>query len=187
MIALGCLLLGPAMLVSAQNATTSASSAGQTTARTAQTLAQLVVSDPRFSQLEAALKAADMAAVLETPGPFTVFAPTDAAFDDLKGKNGVENLAKVENKDRLLSILRYHIVPGRVSADQLQKMNILKTVETQELSLRQANGRVSVNGANVTQPGLPATNGIIYVVDKVLLPKDDEGQMGNRDGSGKNR
>ncbi len=187
MIALGCLLLGLAPLASAQNATTSASSAGQTTARTAQTLAQLVVSDPRFSQLEAALKAADMTAVLETPGPFTVFAPTDGAFDDLKGKNGVENLAKVENKDRLLSILRYHIVPGRVSADQLQKMNMLKTVETQELSLRKTNGRVSVNGANVTQPGLPATNGIIYVVDEVLLPKDDEGQMGNSGGARKNR
>ncbi len=184
MIALGCLLLGLAPLVSAQNAATPAGSAGQTTART---LAQLVASDPRFSKLEAALKAADMTAVLETPGPFTVFAPTDAAFDDLKGKNGVENLAKVENKDRLLSILRYHIVPGRVSADQLQKTNMLKTVETQELSLRKANGRVSVNGANVTQPGLPATNGIIYVVDKVLLPEDDEGQMGNRGGSGKNR
>lgn len=183
MIALGCLLLGPAPLVSAQNAGTTASSAGQTTARTAQTLAQLVASDPRFSKLEAALKAADMTAVLETPGPFTVFAPTDSAFNDLKGKNGMENLVKVENKDRLLSILRYHIVPGRVSADQLQKTNTLKTVETQELSLRKAKGRVSVNGASVTQPGLPATNGIIYVVDKVLLPEDDEGQMGNSGGS----
>jgi hypothetical protein len=109
-------------------------------------------------------------------GPFTVFAPTDSAFNDLRGKNGMENLLKVENKDRLLSILRYHIVPGRVTADQLQKMNILKTVETQELSVRRAKGQVTVNGANVRQPGLPTTNGVVYVVDKVLLPRDDEGK-----------
>jgi uncharacterized surface protein with fasciclin (FAS1) repeats len=128
-----------------------------------------------------------MTAVLETPGPFTVFAPTDSAFNDLRGKNGMENLLKIENKDRLLSILRYHIVPGRVNGEQLQKMNILKTVETQELSVRSAKGRVTVNGANVRQPGLPTTNGVIYVVDKVLLPDDDEGQMGNSGTSGKNK
>jgi uncharacterized surface protein with fasciclin (FAS1) repeats len=187
MIALGCLLLGSARLVPAQNAGTAASNSGQTTAPTARTLAQLVTSDPRFSKLEAALKAADMTAVLETPGPFTVFAPTDSAFNDLRGKNKMEDLLKVENKDKLLSILRFHIVPGRVSADQLQKMNILKTVETQELSLRRAKGRVSVNGATLRQPGLPATNGIIYVVDKVLIPDDTEGQMGNSSDSRKKR
>jgi uncharacterized surface protein with fasciclin (FAS1) repeats len=99
----------------------------------------------------------------------------------------MENLLKIENKDRLLSILRYHIVPGRVNGEQLQKMNILKTVETQELSVRSAKGRVTVNGANVRQPGLPTTNGVIYVVDKVLLPDDDEGQMGNSGTSGKNK
>lgn len=182
MIALGCLLLGPAPLVSAQNAATPAGSTGQTPARDARTLARVVASDPRFSQLKAALEAADMTAVLETPGPFTVFAPTDSAFNDLRGKNGMENLLKIEHKDRLLSILRYHIVPGRVDGTQLQRTKLLKTVETQELTVRNAKGQLTVNGAKVSQPGLPTTNGVIYVVDKVLIPDDDEGQMGNRDG-----
>ena len=187
MIVLGCLLMGPATLASAQNAGTAASNSGQPAPGNARTLAQVVTSDPRFSKLKAALKAADMTAVLETPGPFTVFAPTDSAFNDLRGKNGMEKLVKVENKDRLLSILRYHIVPGRVTADQLQKMNVLKTVETQELSVRTAKGRVTVNGANVRQPGLPTRNGVIYVVDKVLVPEDDEGRTGNRGSTGNNR
>jgi uncharacterized surface protein with fasciclin (FAS1) repeats len=186
MIALGCLLLGPAPLVSAQQAGNAAKGAGQTTARNARTLAQLVASDPRFSKLKAALQAADMTAVLETPGPFTVFAPTDSAFGNLRGEK-MEDLLKIENKDRLLSILRYHIVPGRVNASQLQSTKVLKTVETQELKVRHAKDQVTVNGANVRQPGLPATNGVIYVIDKVLTPEDDEGQMGNRDGAGNNK
>ncbi len=177
MIALVGLLLGPASVASAQNAGSAASSAGQGTARNAKTLAQLVASDARFSKLEAALQAADMTAVLETPGPFTVFAPTNEAFDGLKGEN-MEDLLKVENKDKLLSILRYHIVPGIVTEAQLQKTNILKTVETQELSVRHASNRVTVNGGRVNQPALKTSNGVIYVIDKVLVPSEQQ-NVGN--------
>ena len=182
MIALAGLLLAAAPLASAQNAGTANRNGQRTTGRTAGTLAQLVASDPRFSKLKAALETADMTAVLETPGPFTVFAPTDSAFNKLEGENTMENLSKIENKDRLLSILRYHIVPGRVNAAQLQSTKVLKTVETQELAVRRANDQVTVNGARVSQPALPATNGVIYVVDQVLVP-DSEGQMGNSGGS----
>ncbi len=177
MIALVGLLLGPASVASAQNAGSAASSAGQGTARNAKTLAQLVASDARFSKLKAALQAADMTAVLETPGPFTVFAPTNEAFDGLKGEN-MEDLLKVENKDKLLSILRYHIVPGIVTEAQLQKTNILKTVETQELSVRHASNRVTVNGGRVNQPALKTSNGVIYVIDKVLVPSEQQ-NVGN--------
>jgi uncharacterized surface protein with fasciclin (FAS1) repeats len=183
MIALVGWLLGPASVASAQNAGNAASSAGQGTARNAKTLAQLVASDARFSKLKAALQGADMTAVLETPGPFTVFAPTDEAFDKLQEAD-LEDLLKIENKDRLLSILRYHIVPGRVTAAQLQKTNILKTVETQELSVRRAKDQVTVNGARISQPGLAASNGVIYVIDKVLVPSEQQ-NVGNTGGEKK--
>jgi uncharacterized surface protein with fasciclin (FAS1) repeats len=186
-VALLCVLLGPATLASAQNGSSPAGSAGQSTARASGTLAQLVASDPRFSKLKAALQAADMTAVLETPGPFTVFAPTDAAFNKLQGENKMEDLLKIENKDRLLSILRYHIVPGRVNGTQLQSTKTLKTVETQELAVRRANNQVTVNGVRVNQPALAASNGVIYVVDKVLVPDDNEGQMGNSSGARKDK
>jgi|GEM_PF-2868226 len=182
MMALAGLLLASAPLAFAQNAGTAGSAGQRTKARNARTLAQLVASDPRFSKLKAALEAADMTAVLETPGPFTVFAPTDSAFDALQGENTMENLSKIENKDRLLSILRYHIVPGRVNRAQLQSTEVLKTVETQELAVRRANDQVTVNGARVSGFALPASNGVIYVVDQVLVPDDDE-QMGNSGGS----
>ncbi len=183
MIALVGLLLGPASVASAQNAGPAASSAGQGTARNAKTLAQLVASDARFSKLKAAFQAADMTAVLETPGPFTVFAPTDEAFDKLQEAN-LEDLLKVENKDRLLSILRYHIVPGRVTAAQLQKTNILKTVETQELSVRRVKDQVTLNGARISQPALAASNGVVYVIDKVLVPSEQQ-NVGNTGGEKK--
>jgi uncharacterized surface protein with fasciclin (FAS1) repeats len=182
MIALAGLLLGPAAAASAQNADNAASTS-QGTARNARTLAQLVASDARFSKLKAALQGADMTAVLETPGPFTVFAPTDEAFDKLQEAD-LEDLLKIENKDRLLSILRYHIVPGRVTAAQLQKTNILKTVETQELSVRRVKDQVTVNGARISQPGLAASNGVIYVIDKVLVPSEQQ-NVGNTDGEKK--
>ncbi|MBD0254208.1 MAG: fasciclin domain-containing protein [Cytophagales bacterium] len=182
-IALVGLLLGPASVASAQNADNAASSAGQGTARNAKTLAQLVASDARFSKLKAALEAADMTAVLETPGPFTVFAPTDEAFDKLQ-EVSLEDLFKVENKDRLLSILRYHIVPGRVTAAQLQKTNILKTVETQELSVRRVKDQVTINGARISQPALTTSNGVVYVIDKVLVPSEQQ-NVGNTGGEKK--
>ena len=183
-IALACLLMGPASLTFAQNAGNAASSTEQGTTRNGKTLAQLVASDARFSKLKAAFEAADMTAVLETPGPFTVFAPTNEAFDGLQGEN-TEDLMKVENKDKLLSILRYHIVPGIVTDAQLQKTNLLKTVETQELSVRHANNKVTVNGGRVNQPALKATNGVVYVIDKVLVPSEQQ-NVGNTGGERKN-
>jgi uncharacterized surface protein with fasciclin (FAS1) repeats len=183
MIALVGLLLGPASVASAQNAGNATSSAGQGTARNAKTLAQLVASDARFSKLKAAFEAADMTAVLETPGPFTVFAPTNEAFDGLKGED-TEDLLKVENKDKLLSILQYHIVPGIVTEAQLQKTNMLKTVQTQEVSVRHASNRVTVNGGRVGQPALKASNGVIYVIDKVLVPSEQQ-NVGNTGGKKK--
>lgn len=180
-----CLLSGWTGLAFAQNAGSQTGSAAQGKSGSAKTLAQLVRTNPKFSKLKAALDAADMTAVLESPGPFTVFAPSDSAFNNLQGES-VDDLLKVENKDKLLSILRYHIVPGRVTADQLQKTSKLKTVETAELAVQRANGRATVNGTVLAQPAIQASNGVIYVIDKVLTP--GEGQsMGNTGSATKNK
>lgn len=185
LMALVCLLSGWTGLAFAQNAGGKTGGAAPATTGSAQTLGQLLEATPGFSKLQAALQAADMAPVLESPGPFTVFAPTDSAFDKMPGED-TEDLLKIENKDKLLSILRYHIVPGRVTADQLQKMNILKTVETAELSVRRVKDRVMVNGGEIRQPGIQASNGVIYVIDKVLVPSEQR-IMGNTGSSTDNK
>lgn len=185
LLALACLLSGWTDLAFAQNAGDKTGGAAQAPTGSDRTLGQLLETTPGFSKLQAALKAADMAPVLESPGPFTVFAPTDPAFDKMPGED-TEDLMKIENKDKLLSILRYHIVPGRVTADQLQKMNILKTVETAELSVRRVKDRVMVNGGEITQPGIEASNGVIYVIDKVLVPSEQR-IMGNTGSSTDNK
>jgi uncharacterized surface protein with fasciclin (FAS1) repeats len=107
----------------------------------------------------------------ENPGPFTVFVPTDEAFRKMNEADLAE-LMKPDNKDQLLSVLRYHIVPGRVRAAQLQNTKVLKIVETAELSVVKVNKRVRVNGGEIRQPGLQASNGVICVIDKVLIPAD---------------
>ncbi len=170
-LALALLVLGGSPFALAQNAGSRPASGQKIASRAAGNLAQLVASDPQFSKLRAALEAADLTAVLESPGPFTVFVPTDEAFGKMNEADLAE-LMKPDNKDRLLSVLRYHIVPGRVTAAQLQNTRVLKTVETAQLSVVKVNNRVRVNGGEIRQPGMQASNGVIYVIDKVLIPAD---------------
>lgn len=124
-----------------------------------------------FTTLVAAVKAAGLVETLKGPGPFTVFAPTDAAFAALPAGT-VDTLLKPENKAKLVAILTYHVVPGRVmSADLAGKKLDPKTVEGQTLAINATGSSVKVNDATVTKADIVTDNGVIHVVDKVLLPK----------------
>jgi uncharacterized surface protein with fasciclin (FAS1) repeats len=121
-----------------------------------------------FNTLVAAVKAAGLVETLQGTGPFTVFAPTDEAFAKLPAGT-VESLLKPENKQKLIAILTYHVVPGKVMAADVRTMQA-GTVNGQKLSLVVANGSVTVNNANVVATDIAASNGIIHVIDTVVLP-----------------
>lgn len=124
----------------------------------------------QFSTLLAAAQAAGLVETLRGPGPFTVFAPTDAAFAGL-GQGTVEDLLKPENRTRLQSILTYHVVPGRIfAADLLGRTARPRTVQGETLRVDGRQGGVAVNTARVVAPDVVASNGVIHVIDRVLLP-----------------
>ncbi|HEX9104733.1 MAG TPA: fasciclin domain-containing protein [Polyangia bacterium] len=126
------------------------------------------VSAGSFTTLATALKAAGLVDTLKGKGPFTVFAPTDAAFAKLP-PGTLEGLLK--DKARLTAVLTYHVVPGRVSAAQVKTMTSAKTVEGQSLKITTSAKGVKVDQANVTQADINASNGVIHVIDSVVLPK----------------
>jgi uncharacterized surface protein with fasciclin (FAS1) repeats len=123
-----------------------------------------------FNTLVAAVKAAGLVDTLKGRGPFTVFAPTDEAFAKL-APGTLESLLKPENKAKLQSILLYHVVSGKVMAADVVKRHSAKTVEGQDISIKTMNGRVMVDSASVTKTDIVASNGVIHVIDSVLLPK----------------
>ncbi|MEG4031520.1 MULTISPECIES: fasciclin domain-containing protein [unclassified Microcoleus] len=126
--------------------------------------------DPQFKTLTKALGAADLVATLQRKGPFTVFAPTDAAFAALP-EGTVENLLKPENKAKLTKILAYHVVPGSVVSTSLKSGDVA-SVEGSSLKVAVNAGKVTVSGANVVKADIKASNGVIHVIDKVLMPPD---------------
>ena len=125
--------------------------------------------NPQFSTLVAAVKAAGLVDTLKGEGPFTVFAPTDAAFSAL-GSGVVDALTMEENKDRLTGILTYHVVPARVTAAEVKDVKFAETVNGQKLSVVVVNGGVQVGGARVIRTDIECDNGVIHVIDSVLLP-----------------
>jgi uncharacterized surface protein with fasciclin (FAS1) repeats len=123
-----------------------------------------------FTTLIAAIEAAGLSETLKGPGPFTVFAPTDDAFAKLPAGT-VETLLKPENKDKLVQILTYHVVPGKVmSGDVAGKTTEAKTVEGSTLEVDATKGGVMVDEARVVQADIAADNGVIHVIDSVILP-----------------
>jgi len=120
--------------------------------------------------LAAAVKAAGLVETLQGKGPFTVFAPTDAAFAAIQSE--VDKLLKPENKSKLSKILTYHVVSGKLKASDLKDGEELTTVEGGKLKVTVKEGKVTVGGANVATADIAASNGLIHVIDKVLLPKD---------------
>jgi uncharacterized surface protein with fasciclin (FAS1) repeats len=122
------------------------------------------------STLVAAVKAAGLVETLKGAGPFTVFAPTNAAFSALPAGT-VDGLLKPEKKDDLTKILTYHVVSGAVKAADLKDGQKIKTVQGGELTVSIKDGKVMINGANVTSADLASSNGVIHVIDAVLMPK----------------
>jgi uncharacterized surface protein with fasciclin (FAS1) repeats len=119
--------------------------------------------------LVTAVKAAGLVDTLKGEGPLTVFAPTDEAFAKLP-QGTVENLLKPENLDKLRAILSYHVVPGRITAEQVVALSSAKTVNGRELTINASNGRVMVDNANVIKADIMTSNGVIHVIDSVVLP-----------------
>lgn len=122
-----------------------------------------------FKTLAAALQAAGLIDTLKGAGPFTVFAPTDEAFAKLPAGT-VESLLKPENKAKLTAILTYHVVPGKVMAKQAMKLKSAKTVNGKALTLKVTGGALMVDKAKVAKADIECTNGVIHVIDTVVLP-----------------
>ncbi len=141
---------------------------GATQGAEKQDIIQTAKSAGSFQTLAAALQAADLVETLKAGGPFTVFAPTDEAFAKLPAGT-VETLLKPENKDQLVGILTYHVVPGSVKSEQVVKLNSAATVNGQRVNIDAASG-VKVDGATVVTADIECSNGVIHVIDSVILP-----------------
>ena len=137
----------------------------------AKDIVDTAVSAGQFKTLAAALKAAGLVETLKSKGPFTVFAPTDEAFGKLP-KGTVKELLKPENKEKLIAILTYHVVPGNVTAKDVVKLKKAKTVQGAEIQIKAKKKRVMVDNAAVTATDIQCSNGVIHVIDSVILPRD---------------
>jgi uncharacterized surface protein with fasciclin (FAS1) repeats len=123
-----------------------------------------------FKTLVAAVKAAGLVDTLKGAGPFTVFAPTDEAFAKLP-TGTVESLLKPENKAKLVALLTYHVVPGKVTAADVVKLKEAKTVQGSSAKITVKDNKVMVDGANVVKTDIMTSNGVIHVIDAVIMPK----------------
>ena len=132
-----------------------------------------VATEAGFSTLVAAVAAADLVETLEGPGPFTVFAPTDAAFAALPAGT-LDALLLPENQADLVEILTYHVVVGEVRAEQVLSLTSANTVQGGSIDITVENGSVFLNGIEVTATDVEASNGVIHVLDGVLLPPSDQ-------------
>jgi uncharacterized surface protein with fasciclin (FAS1) repeats len=132
-------------------------------------LVDVAVSAGSFKTLVAAVQAAGLVDALKAEGPLTVFAPTDEAFAKLPAGT-VESLLLPENKDKLIAVLTYHVVPGKVTAGEVVNLSSAKTVNGRALSIRTSDGKVMVDNAQVTATDIMASNGIIHVIDTVVIP-----------------
>ncbi len=134
------------------------------------TIVETAVGAKGFKTLVAAVKAAGLVETLSSKGPFTVFAPTDEAFAKLP-EGTLETLLKPENKDQLVAILTYHVVPGKVTADQVVKLKEAKTAQGGKVKIKVEGKHVHVNDSRVVKTDILCKNGVIHVIDAVLLPE----------------
>jgi len=133
------------------------------------TIVEIAAGNPDFSTLVAALQAADLVDALSGDGPFTVFAPTNEAFTQLP-PGTVEMLLLPENKDKLTAILTYHVVPGKVMAADVVTITEAKSLEGDTIAISVSDGTVMVDGATVVATDIEASNGVIHVIDAVIMP-----------------
>ena len=152
-------------------AVTASFSATAAKAETAgKTIVEIAAGAEDFSTLVAAVKAADLVDVLSSKGPFTVFAPTNEAFAKLP-KGTVESLLKPENKDKLIAVLKYHVVPGKVMAKDVVKVDSAKTAQGSSVTVTVEGKTVKVDNAKVIKTDIEASNGVIHVIDTVIIPE----------------
>jgi len=142
----------------------------QPQAAAAKDIVDTAVAAGSFKTLATALTAAGLVDTLKGKGPFTVFAPTDEAFARLPAST-LQDLLKPENKARLTAILTYHVVPGQVMAAQVTKLTSAKTVNGKSVAIKVNAGSVMVDGARVVQTDILCSNGVIHVIDSVVLPQ----------------
>lgn len=147
----------------------SSTSAGQHGKTDAKDIVDTAVAAGSFKTLATALQAAGLVEALKTAGPFTVFAPTDEAFARLPAGT-LESLLKPENKDKLAAILKYHVVSGKVMSANAVKLTSATTLEGSALKLEVKDGSLFVSGAKVVKADVNASNGVIHVIDTVVLP-----------------
>ena len=140
----------------------------KTTAPTGKTIVSIASGNKNFSTLVTALKAADLVETLSAEGPYTVFAPTNAAFAKLP-KRTVANLLKPENKEQLKKLLTYHVVPGAVTSNML-KSGQVDSVEGSKITVKIRGKKVTVNNARVIMADVKASNGVIHAIDTVIMP-----------------
>jgi len=143
------------------------------------TIVEIAQGNDDFSTLVAALQAAGLVETLQGEGPFTVFAPTNAAFEKLP-EGTLENLLKEENKDQLTAILTYHVAPAKAMAEDVVGMDEAPTVQGTPVQIMVEEGTVKLMGDNtatVTATDIQASNGVIHVIDTVLMPPADDGDM----------
>jgi uncharacterized surface protein with fasciclin (FAS1) repeats len=133
-------------------------------------IVDVAVENGSFNTLVAAVKAAGLVDTLKGEGPFTVFAPTDEAFSKLP-EGTVEMLLKPENKDKLVAVLTYHVVAGKVAAADVVKLDSAATIQGQNVMVKVKQDKVMINNATVVIADVKASNGVIHVIDTVLLPK----------------
>jgi uncharacterized surface protein with fasciclin (FAS1) repeats len=129
------------------------------------------ISAGNLNTLVTAVQAADLVDVLKGSGPFTVFAPTDDAFAKLP-KDSLNNLLKPENKEMLQSVLTYHVVAGKYMASDVMGMGSAKTVNGESFTISKSGGNVMIDNARIIKTDVMASNGVIHVIDTVILPKD---------------
>ncbi|RUL74462.1 fasciclin domain-containing protein [Dyella choica] len=122
-----------------------------------------------FHTLGKALEAAELTGVLKSSGPYTFFAPTDAAFEKLP-KGTLENWLKPENKAELISVLKYHVLPGRASAVDVEKLNAPTMMQGQSATVKKDGETLSIAGAKITQRDIASSNGVIHAIDTVIVP-----------------
>jgi uncharacterized surface protein with fasciclin (FAS1) repeats len=170
-IAVSLLLASAPLAVQAAPAKQAAKPTTTTTATAKSTIVETAVAAGSFKTLVAAVQAAGLVETLNGAGPFTVFAPTDEAFAKLPAGT-LEMLLKPENKAKLASILTYHVVPGAVKAADVVKLKTAGTVNGQRVDIKVDGGKVTVDGANVVTTDIACSNGVIHVIDTVILPVD---------------
>lgn len=139
-------------------------------------IAEIASNDARFSTLVTALDSAGLVQTFQGDGPFTVFAPTNEAFNQLP-EGTVQDLLQPENRERLTAILTYHVVEGANMAADVQGMSSVTTLEGSDLSISTSNGSVQVGDATVVQADVEASNGVIHAIDAVLMPPSGDESM----------